>query len=209
MSKSSQSSSRSCTSSKIALLGIKRRCQTTRYVQWLSNIVLVTKKYGKIQVCIDFKNLNLATSKDEYPMPNVDMLVDGAARHKHNLPRTNVDMLVDGAARHKHNLPRNDSATYQRAMNIIFHGMIGCFMEVYIDDVVIKSQSYEERLEDLKKSFQRMRQFDLKMKPIKRALGVLASNFLRILVQQRGIEVDKNKARAIMKAKPFTTKKEL
>ena len=54
----------------------------TRYVDWLSNIVPVMKKNGKIRVCIDFRNLNLATPKDEYPMPVVDLLVDGAAKHK-------------------------------------------------------------------------------------------------------------------------------
>lgn len=53
-----------------------------RYTDWLSNIVPVIKKNGKLRVCIDFRNLNLATPKDEYPMPIADLLVDGTARHK-------------------------------------------------------------------------------------------------------------------------------
>ena len=53
-----------------------------RYVEWLSNIVLVLKKNGKSRVCIDFMNLNTATPKDEYPMPIADVLVDGVAGHK-------------------------------------------------------------------------------------------------------------------------------
>ncbi|GKV12331.1 hypothetical protein SLEP1_g23488 [Rubroshorea leprosula] len=56
--------------------------RTSRYVEWLSNVVLVVKKNGKLRICVDFKNLNLATPKDEYPMPIVDLLVDGAARHR-------------------------------------------------------------------------------------------------------------------------------
>ncbi|KAF7113208.1 hypothetical protein RHSIM_RhsimUnG0150000 [Rhododendron simsii] len=52
------------------------------YVTWLSNIVSVLKKNGKVRVCVDFRNLNLASQKDEYPMPVVDQLVDGASGHK-------------------------------------------------------------------------------------------------------------------------------
>ena len=51
------------------------------YVEWLVNIVPVTKKNGSIRVCIDFCNLNLATPKDEYLMPVLDMLVDVAAKN--------------------------------------------------------------------------------------------------------------------------------
>lgn len=47
-----------------------------RYVEWLSNIVFVVKKNGKIRVCIDYRNLNLASPKDEYLMPIVDLFVD-------------------------------------------------------------------------------------------------------------------------------------
>lgn len=43
--------------------------RTARYVEWLSNIVPVVKKNGKLRVCIDFRNLNTATQKEEYPMP--------------------------------------------------------------------------------------------------------------------------------------------
>ncbi|XP_027347963.1 uncharacterized protein LOC113859366 [Abrus precatorius] len=53
--------------------------RTTRYVDWISNIVPVIKKNGSLRVCIDFRNLNTATPKDEYPMPIADMLVDSAA----------------------------------------------------------------------------------------------------------------------------------
>ena len=53
-----------------------------RYVDWLSNIVPILKKNGKLRICIDFRNLNMATLKDEYPMPVADLLVDGASRYK-------------------------------------------------------------------------------------------------------------------------------
>ncbi len=52
------------------------------YVEWLANIVPVKKKKGKLRNCIDFRNLNLAMPKDEYPMPIADMLIDAAAGHE-------------------------------------------------------------------------------------------------------------------------------
>jgi hypothetical protein len=50
-----------------------------KYVEWISNIVPVEKRFNKIRVCIDFRNINRATSKDEYPMPIVDMLINDAS----------------------------------------------------------------------------------------------------------------------------------
>ncbi|XP_073277708.1 uncharacterized protein [Primulina huaijiensis] len=104
---------------------------------------------------------------------------------------------------------KNAGATYQRAMNSIFHDMIGQHIEVYIDDIVVKSKQAADNVERLRRSFQRMRQHELKLNPLKCAFGVKAGNFLGFLVHQRGVEVDKNKAKAIMKANPPRNKKEL
>ena len=59
--------------------GFIRPC---RYAEWVSNIVPVIKKNGKVRVCIDFRDLNKATPKDKYPMPVADQLVDAASGHK-------------------------------------------------------------------------------------------------------------------------------
>ena len=67
---------------------------------------------------------------------------------------------------------KNTGATYQRAMNSIFHDMIGQFIEVYIDDVVIKSPAKCKHLVDLEKAFQRMRSHNLKLNPLKCAFSV-------------------------------------
>ena len=57
--------------------------RTARYVEWLANIVLVIKKNGTLRICIDFRDLNKATPKDEYPMPVAEMLVDSAAGYEY------------------------------------------------------------------------------------------------------------------------------
>ena len=104
---------------------------------------------------------------------------------------------------------KNAGATYQRAMNVIFHDLIGHSVEVYIDDIVVKSSNFERHLEVLKLAFRRMRSHGLKLNPLKCAFGVSAENFLGLLVHNRGIEIDENKANAILAAKPPRNKKEL
>ena len=104
---------------------------------------------------------------------------------------------------------KNAGVTYQRAMNLIFHDMIDRFIEVYIDDVVIKSPTKSKHLVDLEKAFQRIRIHKLKMNPLKCAFGVSTGNILSFLVHQRGIEVDKNKSKVIQAAQPPRNKKEL
>ena len=52
------------------------------YPEWLANIVPVPKKDGKVRMCIDFRNLNKASPKDDFPLPHIDILVDNTAGHE-------------------------------------------------------------------------------------------------------------------------------
>ena len=73
---------------------------------------------------------------------------------------------------------KNARATYQRAMNYIFHEIIGKIVEIYIDDVVVNSKGYQEHLADLCKALECTRRHGLKMNPNKCAFGVSAGQFL-------------------------------
>ena len=77
---------------------------------------------------------------------------------------------------------KNAGATYQRATNAIFHDMLGHHIEVYIDDIMVKSKRVSEYVDHLKKSFKRMRYHQLKLNPLKCASGVRVGNFLGFLV---------------------------
>lgn len=55
---------------------------TSEYPQWLANIVFVPKKYGKVQMRVDYMDLNKANTKDDLPLPHIDMLVDSTAKFK-------------------------------------------------------------------------------------------------------------------------------
>ena len=54
----------------------------TSYTQWVSNVVPVPKKYGKVYMCVDYRDLNRASPKDDFPLPHIDVLVDNTAQHK-------------------------------------------------------------------------------------------------------------------------------
>jgi hypothetical protein len=80
---------------------------------------------------------------------------------------------------------KNVGATYQRAMNFIFHKLIGKIVEIYIDDVVVQSKGYKEHLQDLRATLECTRKYSLKMNPNKCAFGVLAGQFLGFMVHER------------------------
>ena len=52
-----------------------------QYPEWLANVLPIPKKDGKVRVCVDFRNLNKASPKDDFPLPHNDMLVDNTAGH--------------------------------------------------------------------------------------------------------------------------------
>jgi hypothetical protein len=80
---------------------------------------------------------------------------------------------------------KNTGATYQRAMNLIFHDLLGMIVEVYIDNVVAKSARFDSHLGDLQLLFERMRQYGLKMNPLNCAFGVSAGRFLGFVVLKK------------------------
>nr|AAX95830.1 retrotransposon protein, putative, unclassified [Oryza sativa Japonica Group]ABG22462.1 retrotransposon protein, putative, unclassified [Oryza sativa Japonica Group] len=163
-----------------------------RYAEWVSSIVLVIKKNGKVRVCIDFRDLNKATPKDEYPMPVADQLVDAASGNKilsfmdGNAGYNQIFMAEEDIHKTAFRCPdaiglfewvvmtfglKSAGATYRRDMNYIYHDLIGWLVEVYIDDVVAKSKEVEDHIADLRKVFERTRKYSLKMNPTKCAFA--------------------------------------
>jgi hypothetical protein len=94
---------------------------------------------------------------------------------------------------------KNAITTYQRAMNLIFHDLLGIIVEVYIDDVIVKSDSMDGHLADLRLALERMRWYGLKMNPIKCAFSVSAGKFLGFIIHEHGIEIYPNKIESINK----------
>uniref|UniRef100_A0A2N9IKT4 Integrase catalytic domain-containing protein n=1 Tax=Fagus sylvatica TaxID=28930 RepID=A0A2N9IKT4_FAGSY len=85
---------------------------------------------------------------------------------------------------------KNAGATYQRAMVTLFHDMIHHEIEVYVDDMIAKSRTAQDHLTDLRKLFQRLKKYQLRLNPNKCAFGVTSGKLLGFIVSGRGIEID-------------------
>jgi hypothetical protein len=94
---------------------------------------------------------------------------------------------------------KNAGATYQRAINLIFHDLLGIILEIYIDDVIVKSDNMDSHLTDLRLPLERMRWYGLKMNPLKCAFGVSTGKFLGFIIHEYGIEIDPMKIESINK----------
>ena len=104
---------------------------------------------------------------------------------------------------------KNAGATYQRAMVTILHDMIHQEIEVYVDDMIAKTKKDEEHTNTLRKLFERLRKYELKLNPAKCTFGVKSKKLLGFVVSDRGIEVDPDKVKAIQEMLTSKTEKEL
>nr|XP_023915020.1 uncharacterized protein LOC112026560 [Quercus suber] len=93
---------------------------------------------------------------------------------------------------------KNAGATYQRLVNRMFVKQIGRNVEVYIDNMLVKSKEELEHLDDLKETFDTLKQYQMKLNPRKCVFGVASEKFLGFMVSQRGIEANPEKVQAIL-----------
>ena len=183
----------------------------------------VIKKNGKTRVCINFRNFNLALLSDEYLMPIADLRIGASVGNK-MMTFIDGNMGCNQIYIAKEDVPKmvgvyqwnvmpfrlkNVGTTYQRVMNYMFYDYIGEFIEVDIDNIVIKSHSLEEHLGHLQRSFEQMRCHQLKLNPLKCVFEVPTGNFLGFFVHKKGIEIYENKAKANVEAWLPRSKKEL
>ena len=94
-------------------------------------------------------------------------------------------------------------------MNEMFAHQIRRNVQVYVDDMLVKSRREEDHLDVLKETFDTLRSYNMKLNPSKCAFGVTARKFLGFMVSQKGIEVNLDKIRAIMKMVPPRNTKEV
>ena len=129
---------------------------------------MVKKSNGKLRMCVDFTNLNRARPKDSYPLPRIDTLVDSTARHEllsfidafsgYNQIKMNEENQEKTSFVTSQRLfcykvmpfrLKNAGAMYQRLMNKMFTHQIGRNVQVYVDDMLVKSLRENDHLNDL------------------------------------------------------------
>ncbi|KAL0351199.1 UNVERIFIED_CONTAM: Transposon Ty3-G Gag-Pol polyprotein [Sesamum radiatum] len=144
-----------------------------QYPEWLANVVLVPKNNGKWRMCIDFTDLNRACPKDSFPLPRIDAMIDSTsgcelmsfldAFQGYNQIRLapedqeKTSFVTEQGTYCYTVMPfglKNAGATYQRLVNSMFQKQIGKNMEVYIDDMLVKSQKKEHHINDLTECFE-------------------------------------------------------
>ncbi|XP_073041770.1 uncharacterized protein [Primulina eburnea] len=187
-----------------------------QFPTWLSNVVLVPKSAGKWRMCVDFRDLNKACPKDCYLLPRIDQLVDSTSGYEllcfmdayqgyHQIPlaredQEKVSFITSGGTFCYVVMPfglKNAGATYQRLMDRIFAKHAGRNIEVYVDDILVKSRAHPDFIPDLEETFSTLREYGVKLNPAKCMFGVKSGKFLGFMVTERGIEVNPEKVRSI------------
>uniref|UniRef100_A0A2N9FU44 Uncharacterized protein n=1 Tax=Fagus sylvatica TaxID=28930 RepID=A0A2N9FU44_FAGSY len=176
------------------------------YPDWLANVVMVKKANGKWRMCVDFTDLNKACPKDSFPLPRIDQLVDSTAGHRlltfmDAFSGYNQIMMDDGDQEKTSFITskglfcykvmpfglKNAGATYQRLMNKMFHHQIGRNVEVYVDDMLVKTKDERKSLGGSRRNIRELlRRYRMKLNPNKCVFGVSSGKFLGFMVSQRG-----------------------
>ena len=133
------------------------------YPEWLVNVVPIPKKDGKVRVCVDYRDLNKASPKDDFPLPHIDMLVDSTVGHsmlsfmdgfsRYNKilmaleDKEKTSFITEWGTYYYRVMPfglKNARATYQRAATTLFH------------DMIVKSRGKADHLATLQRFFERI-----------------------------------------------------
>ena len=187
---------------------------------YASALVLVRKKGGGLRVCVDYRGVNKDTVMDKYPIPRIDELIDMVGRRK---PRifTSLDLMrgyhqvrMADDSRHKtafvchmglyqfRRMPfglTNAPATFQRLMNQLFSGKEWEFVSVYLDDVLIASQSMNEHVEHIKKVLLHLKEAGLRLKPSKCTFATEEIEYLGHTLTPEGVRPNSKKVEAVSK----------
>jgi hypothetical protein len=195
---------------------------------WLANPVIVPKANGKLRMCIDYTSLNKACPKDPDPLPRIDHIVDStsgcdvlsfldAYSGFHQIQMSREDrkhiafVTVDGLYCYvvmPYGL-KNALPTFVRAMSKTFGDLIRDKVEVYVNDIVVKTKRGSTLVEDLTLVFDRLRATCTKLNADKCVFGVSAGKLLGFLVSYRGIEANPEKIKAIEAMRPPTCIKDV
>nr|GFA54931.1 reverse transcriptase domain-containing protein [Tanacetum cinerariifolium] len=166
---------------KLVEAGIMREVY---YRDWLSNPVMVKKHDGSWRMCVDSTDLNKACLQDCYPLPEIDWKVESLCGypfkcfvdaykgyHQIQLAEANEEKTAFHTGHGVYcytKMPfglRNAAATYQRLTDKAFEGQVGRNIEVYVDDLVVKSCTEAEMMRDIEETFCTLRKVNMKLNP--------------------------------------------
>jgi len=180
---------------------------------YTSNVVLVRKKTGKLRLCVDYRQLNSITIKDSFALPRMEEIFDclHGAKYFSTIDMKSGYHQIEVEEDHKqrtaftvgsmgffeyNKMPfglTNSPATYQRIMQDILGDLNMSICLIYLDDLIIFSDSFEQHLERLDLIFQKLQDANLKLAPEKCFFFKTRVNFLGHVVSGDGVETDPDK----------------
>lgn len=197
-----------------------------RHSTWLSNFVPVRKKNWDITLCVDFRNINIASSKDNYGLPNMEVMLQQVTSSK--LMSIMVGflgynkVLVNQKEQFKIAFTTpwgtyvyvrmpfgiiNAGVTFQRATDVAFHDYINNFMVVYQDDITIYSKKTKDHCRHLENIFIKALEYGVSLNPKKCTFGVTKDRLLGDIVLKDGVKIDLKRVASIGKVpKPKNVK---
>jgi hypothetical protein len=199
-----------------------------RYSEWVANLVPVRKKSGEIRLCVDFRNLNRSSRKDNYPLPNMEHIlqrVTGASRMSmidgfsgYNqisvMPedREKTTFITPWGTFMYAKMPfglMNAGATFQQAMDIAFIREKDQFVVIYLDDITVFSKTDKEHCCHLKRVFLKCRRYGLSLNPKKSLFAKKEGKLLGHIVSAEGVRIDPDRVEAIQALSLPRSKKEV
>ncbi|GJS16347.1 reverse transcriptase domain-containing protein [Tanacetum coccineum] len=198
------------------------------YHDWLSNSFMVKKHDGSWRMCVDFTDLYKAYPQDCYPLLEIDWKVESlcgypfkcfldAYKGYHQIQMAEADK--EKTAFHtpqgvycNTKMPfglKNAGATYQRLVDKAFDKQVGRNLEVYVDDLVIKSHTETELLRDIEETFRTLRKINMKLNPKKCTFGAEEGMFLGYMIGPEGIKPCPDKVDAVLQLPSPRTIKEV
>ncbi|KAM1105265.1 hypothetical protein ACFX19_013758 [Malus domestica] len=179
-------------------------------------------------MCVDYTDLNKGCPNDSFPLPLIDRLIDSKAGCEllsfmdaysgynqilMNPPdQEHTTFTTDRGLYCYKVMPfglKNVGATYQRLVNSMFTEQIRKSMEVYVDDMLVKSKHADQHITNLFETFTILKRYRMRLNPNKCAFGVSSGKFLGFMISQRGIEVNPEKIKAILDMKEPVTSKDI
>ncbi|GFV29192.1 retrovirus-related Pol polyprotein from transposon 297 [Trichonephila clavipes] len=183
---------------------------------YAASVVLVPKSNETVRLCIDYRKLNAITIPDKYPLPLLDVLLHDAKStafmstldlksgyHQVEVNPADQDKTAFvcpfGTFRYKI-MPfglRNAPETFQRLMDQFRNGVPNVDILVYLDDIVVLYETFEQHIEDLRVVFGRLKKFKLCANREKCKFVCSRVKYLGLWITPKGIEVDQDKTAAI------------
>jgi hypothetical protein len=199
-----------------------------KYSEWVSNLVHIRKSTVQIRLCIDFHALNRVNIKENFPLPNMEMILQQVVGSQM------MSLLDSFSGYNKIKVKRsykyktsfitcwskfsyecmpfglsNAGGTFQRDMKIYFDNLIGKIIQIYLDDLIIYSKTRSDDFVHLNRVLMRCRKFSIFLNPSKSIFYVTEGNILGHIVSDLGISIDPERIVAILNLPAPTSKNEV